>query len=196
MSEQKDLPDFLKPISKFCNIYEKLDTGEYVISHSWLRHVRCVVDTRSDKNITVSTYHHDYKLIISYDKIMVYLHDRVVQAIDENLNTVIDNIERYHVRNTGVKVKPLGITKTKVKKLSNVYGEPESGMCSIKLSITVYDNWWLYKHVRYTNNVVIGLSKNEIYATVCDENKDACGVCDDIHNVDSLISELISMQTK
>lgn len=194
MSEQEDLPDFLQSISKFCRIYKKLDTNEYVVGHSCLRHIRHLISVYPDDIVMISNNSHDFKIRMSKDQYVNYTHVELKKAIQKNIGTLINDLERYHLNYTDIKLQPLDITKTKVQQLASIYGDIENGMCSVKLSVTVYDNWLLFKKVRYSHNVVVGFAKDVIYATICDEKSETCGTCESISNVDDLISELITIQ--
>lgn len=194
MSDQ-ETPELIKELSSFCKCYQKLDTGEYVISHEYIRGLRRVINIYPDDRVMVSNDRHDYTVGMHKSKFMDYFYDCFKQTMKNNIDTVIQNIVRHHVDRISIKVKPFGITRTDVKLVSTLDEAFEKGMYSIKLSIMVYDNWWLFKKIRQTDTVIVGFSKDNIYITVTDQSRtadlDTYGYCESISNVDTLISELI-----
>lgn len=199
MSEPQELPDFLKPITKFCNIYEKLDTNEYVISHLCLYHVRHIISVTADEHIMLCNNHHNYKVQLSKNKFISFLHDDLNSAIQKNIDIIIDNIKRYYINYTDIKPKPFGITKTKVEQVGMINEAIENGTCSVNLMITVYDNWFGIKRIKQSIHTIIEFVRNEIRVTVCNDDIAAIpvfGISTAISNVDNLIGKLVSIQDK
>ena len=192
-----DTPQELAELTKFCTIWKKYDTNVYVVKHAYLYGIRHEVCVFPEGKLMVNSSRSNYKISMTKEKFIDQIRENIRTVIIKTTLNLISELESHHLDRMPIKQKrfgPFTITKTKVETISILNDALEKGMFSIKLAITVYDNWLIFKKIRQKNNVIVGYSKDEIYVTVSDkagEVLEPYGVGTTTSEVDEIISDLI-----